>query len=270
MVRLDGELRFRWLGVQGIELEADGRVLMIDPFITRPRLRYFFFGHPSPNRDLIIEKLPRCDDVLVSHTHWDHVMDVPDLLRHTGATAWGSPNMCLLLKTLGIAPKHVREIKVGDELALGPFRAKVCAAKHATMPFFPLSGTLRTNIRPPLRLRDYLLDHCFSFMITVYEYRLAYCPAHGWPADVLLTGIHSKRDEAASLLRNVQPKLVIPLHWDNLFRPLSHPVRELRVPGGMSLRQFARLVIETIPQCQMLIPEMFRTYDLLDFDLKEV
>ncbi len=269
-MRLDGNLRLRWLGVQGIELEANGHVLMIDPFVTRPGLRYLFFGRPSPNRDLIIEKLPHCDNVLVSHTHWDHVMDVPDLLGHTGATAWGSPNTCLLLKILGVAPKRAREIKVGDELALDPFRVKVCAAEHAAVPFLPPPGALRADIHPPLRLRDYRLDEYFSFMISVHGYRLAYCPAHGWPTDVLLTGISSRRAKAASLLRNAKPKIVIPLHWDNLFRPLSRPVRELRAPGGMSLRQFAQLVSETLPQCKVLIPEIFRAYNLRDFDLKGV
>lgn len=266
---MDGKLRFRWLGVQGIELEADGHVLMIDPFVTRPAFRYLFFGRPSPNRDLIIEKLPRCDDVLVSHTHWDHAMDVPDLLRHTGATAWGSPNTCALLKVSGISPKRIREIKVGNELALGPFWVKVCAAEHTPLPFFPLSGTLRADIHPPLRLRDYLMDDCFSFMISVHKRRLAYCPAHGQPTDVLLTGIHNRRAEVASLLRNAQPKLIIPLHWDNLFRPLSRPIRGL-ARSSTRLRHFAQLVTETLPQCQVLIPEIFRTYDLLDFDLKEV
>ena len=30
-------LKFRWLGVAGIELKAGEQVLVIDPFITRPR-----------------------------------------------------------------------------------------------------------------------------------------------------------------------------------------------------------------------------------------
>ncbi len=50
---------------------------------------------------------PRCDFVLVTHAHWDHLMDVPDVVLNTGATALGSANTCQLLALLGVAPEPI-------------------------------------------------------------------------------------------------------------------------------------------------------------------
>src|SRR5207249_5512425 len=92
---------FRWLGVAGVELTANGRTLAIDPFFSRPPFKRYLFGPISPDRTLVREKLTCCDYVLVSHAHWDHVMDVPEVALHTGALTFGSPNTCRLLTLLG-------------------------------------------------------------------------------------------------------------------------------------------------------------------------
>ena len=36
---MEPTVRFRWLGVAGIELKANEQILVIDPFVTRPRFR---------------------------------------------------------------------------------------------------------------------------------------------------------------------------------------------------------------------------------------
>ncbi|MHB0870884.1 MAG: MBL fold metallo-hydrolase, partial [Chloroflexota bacterium] len=104
---MEGSIRLRWLGTAGIELSTDQEVLAVDPFFTRPPFRRIWFGRVFPDRRLVAAKLPRCNYVLVTHSHWDHLMDVPEVVLNTGATALGSPNSCRLLTLLGVPEDRI-------------------------------------------------------------------------------------------------------------------------------------------------------------------
>ena len=94
--KMDTSIRFRWLGTGGIELVVNDQVLLIDPYFTRFPLRKLVLGRVRPNRALIGDTIKHSDYVLLSHAHFDHLMDVPDMVRNTGAVAIGSPNSCRL------------------------------------------------------------------------------------------------------------------------------------------------------------------------------
>lgn len=264
---------FRWPGVAGIELRVNKKILVIDPFFTRPPARRLWFGRVSPNRELIAEKMPDCDYVLVTHAHYDHLMDVPDIVRNTSAIALGSPNTCQLLAVCGVPQQQIREIKVGDHLTLGSFRVRVLPAQHIRTPGF-LPGPLPPNLQPPLRLRDYRMDRCFSFLIEVGGLRLLdWCGIRSEPAppaDVLFVAPYGANSFYKALLHATRPRLVVPVHWENFFRPLSKPVRPYFKPPRWAFppleriepRRFRSLIEGISPEVRVLFPEMFSGYDL--------
>ena len=266
-------VRFRWLGVAGIELRLDRQVLAIDPFFTRPPLRRLFFGRVEPDSELIAEHMDRCDDILITHAHWDHVMDVPELVRTTGATAWGSENACRLLAICGVPAEKSRVLLAGDGLELGPYRAQVIPAKHRWVPGFQTKD-LAPGLEPPLRLRDYQMDACFSVLVEIEGLRLlnwrSVDPDPAPQADVLFVGPHGGRHHYQALLQGVRPRLVIPIHWDDFFRPLRDGLRPCwRAPrwafppvGRVNLASFSRVIEQLDPQVNVLIPEILHTYDL--------
>jgi L-ascorbate metabolism protein UlaG (beta-lactamase superfamily) len=266
-----GTLRFRWLGVGGIELSVGDQTLVIDPYLTRVPLWRMAVGRVRPNRELIAEKIPHCNFVLVTHPHVDHLLDVPDVVRNTGAVALGSANACRLLAVLGVPAAQIREIDVGDQLTLGDFRVDVLSAGHVTFwGWRPFSGPLPPGLRPPLRARDYRMDRCLSFLVDAGGRRLLHCPGTAVPAEVLTVKPLGTRARYESVLRNVRPRVVIPVHWDDFGRPLSKPVRPIVAPSGQAvpplkridLAQFERMVEQIAPGALVLIPEMFRAYDL--------
>jgi L-ascorbate metabolism protein UlaG (beta-lactamase superfamily) len=264
---------FRWLGVAGSALCAGNRILAIDPFFSRPPFWRLWFGRVPPQRALVPIHLPRCDHVLVTHSHYDHVMDVPDVVRHTGAIAYGSANTCHLLEISGVPEGQFQQIDTGDELKLGPFQVRVLPAEHRRVLGFS-AGPLRRDLMPPLRLRDYRMDRCFGFHIEVGTASILHWPSvrpeRAPPAEVLVARPEG-RDHLASLLAQVQPRLIIPVHWDDLFQPLSRPVRpfyELSHRGWPPLRrvdldQFAVMVEELAPRTGVLVPEILSVYDLV-------
>jgi len=266
-------IRFRWLGVAGIELTANSSTLLIDPCFTRPRWWHLGLGRVRPDARRVAEYIQAGDYVLVSHAHWDHLMDVPEVLRHTGGLALGSPNTCRLLAACGVLAGQAREMRAGQQLRLGDLNVTVLPAQHIRLPGFG-PGRLSSRLSPPLRLRDYRMDDCFSFLVEADGLRLLdWCglgrqPAP--PADVLCVAPYGPPAYYPALLRQVQPRLVVPVHWDDPFRPLSRPVRPFfQSPrwgwppmGRVKLVEFKRMVEETMPGTQVLIPEMLRVYDL--------
>lgn len=268
-------LQFRWLGVAGMELSTNEQSLLIDPFLTRPPFRRMWVGRVYANSSLVAATVPRGDFVLVTHAHWDHVMDVPEVIRHTGATAFGSPNTCQLLSLSGVSQECIHEIKVGDQFALGAFQIEVLPAEHGLVLGRPFaSGPLARGLRLPLRMRDYRMDSCFSFLIMVGGLRFldwsSERPEPAVPADVLLVKPQQEQPYYEALLHVVQPRVVIPMHWDDFMRPLSRPLRPMLKPPRLAfppfsrvdLAGFRRLLKQIAPEMQVFIPDVLHLYEL--------
>ena len=269
---MDEPIYLRWLGVAGIELVAGDQVLVVDPCFTRPPFRRLWFGRVEPDRELIAAKLPRCDFILVSHPHYDHLLDAPAIALRTGASLAGSANACRLAAAWQVPAGQLRPIRVGDRLALGPFEVEVLPAVHDRTPLDRvLNAALPPRLRPPLRLLDYRMDACFSFLIRVGRHRILYGEAPV-RADLWLTMPARSHSHNTMLSCIVQPQIVMPIHWDDFFRPLSRPIRPmLALPQRawppirwQSPGAFGRAVIRGIAGARVMVPEVFRPYVLAE------
>ena len=265
---------FLWFGAAGIELRVDDQVLVVDPYFTRIHLWRVVLGRVHPNHELIADTIQRCDHVLVTHAHFDHLMDVPDVIRNTGATALGSPNTCELLAVCGVPADNIREVVAGDELGLGNFRVVILPSEHLKG-FGYATGPLSPGLHPPLRARDYRRDSYFGFLIECGGILLLFWtsvkPEPQVQADLLFLEPYAPRSTYESLVPAVQPRVVMPMHWDDFFRPLSKPLR----PGLMKwpswsfpplkrvdLEDLGRTVQQAVPEARFFVPELLRIYDL--------
>lgn len=272
-VEVDTSIRFRWLGTAGIELVVKGQVLLIDPYFTRIPIWRLVLGRARPNGALILDSVQRADYVLVTHAHFDHVMDVPDLVRGTRAVAFGSPNTCDLLAECGVPRERIQEINVGDDFGLGEYQVRTLLAEHIALPLFSY-GPLGCDLTPPLRARDYRMDGYYSFLISVDGQRMltdpGKCPEHAVAADVLVIYPGMPRSFYELLLPRVRPRIVVPYHWDDFFRPLSLPLCTFWRPprwsfpqlGRVNLAEFAETIERIAPGTTVVVPELFRSYDL--------
>jgi L-ascorbate metabolism protein UlaG (beta-lactamase superfamily) len=271
-------ITFRWLGVAGIELTVGSETLLIDPFLTRPPFRRLGLGRVEPDRTLIASTLKSCEMILVSHAHYDHLLDVPEIARLTGAQVLGSANTCALLTVCGLPESQVREIHCGDKVQHGSFSLQVVTARHARIPGFS-NGKLRLDLQPPLRLRDFVMDECFSFLVQVSGLRLlVWNDAYNGcapPAEVLFVKPSLAPAYCKQLLQTTQAKLVVPVHWDNFFRPIQQPVKPFFAPllwalpslGRMHPHRFREQVRIFSPGTQVLIPSPLTFYELNGYSL---
>ena len=265
---MPGEITFRWLGVAGFSLQSDDFTLAVDPFFTRPPLRSVFGGRPKPRPELAEPYLPACEAILVTHAHHDHLMDAPGIARRTGARLYGSPNSCRIAQLYGLPEGQTRVVEAGEAFEPGTLRVRAFAAQHTRIPFFG-PGELKDNLRAPLHLHEYRMDRDYSYWIEADGFRvldwMSVSAQGARPAEVLLCGSMLDDINLARLLEMVQPRLVIPTHWDHFFRPLEEMPRVM--PGarlkGHHPQVFARRVQEMQADCQVWIPELFAKRDLL-------
>src|SRR5205809_7557953 len=97
-------------------LEADGRRVIIDPFIT---------GNPAT--DVSLDRLPKVDAVLLSHGHGDHLGDAVPIARRDAATIVATFELAKFCEKQG-AVAHAMHIGGAHQFPLG--RVKLVPAFH--------------------------------------------------------------------------------------------------------------------------------------------
>ncbi len=266
-------ITLRYLGAAGWHFEhPDGR-LLIDPYFTRLPLRQVALGRAIPDAAAIAHHTPPAGHLLVTHAHYDHLMDVPEAARLTGASIYASPQGCALLALLGVPADRLRGIGPGDALACGPFRVTVYRSRHRRIfGRIPYTGPLRPGLRPPLQARDYRMDSLLSFRVEAEGVSVLVASGieaePAVQADVLLIGADASPARLGAILAGCRPRLVLPNHWDDMFQPLDRPVRPMIVPPAgliptlrrIDLAAFASRVRALSPETAVLIPDRFAGY----------
>jgi hypothetical protein len=123
-------------------------------------------------------------------------------------------------------------------------------------------------------MRDYRIDACFSFLIESGGLRFldwsseqVHSASH---ADLLFVKPHQEQAYYEALLDVVQPRVLIPIHWDDFMRPLSQPLRPMLKPPRLAfpplarvdLTAFRQMIKHIAPRTKVFLPEIFRRYEL--------
>ena len=264
----------RWLGNAGFTFRARQTTLMVDPYFTRPSFARLFSGRVHSDLNALEQYGCACDALLISHAHFDHCLDAPEIARRNGACLYGSANACAIARACGLPERQIHLIQAGDEINIGELRVSVIAARHPWIPGYA-PGRFDERLRPPLRLRDYRMDDCFSFLIHSQPSVLVWSSTsvrNTHPAQVLICRAVADAGWYRRLLATVEPGVVTPSHWDNLFQPLSHSPQPFLSPprlawppvGKINLEEFSRRVRRARSASQALLPERFREYHLDD------
>ena len=222
--------------------------VMFDAHFTRPSLPRYIFGSASTDEAtagalLDAHRVDRLRAIFISHSHHDHVMDMPFVANRTGATVYGSPSALNVARGGGVGEDRLMAFRGGETFAVGGYEVTVLPSLHSkpTILNNDLGQTIDAPLAQPARLRDYKEGGSFDFLVKARGVTALIRPSFnyiegqldGVRADVLFLGIAklAKADEEtearffAETVEKVGPRLVIPLHWDNFFSPLDRPAR---------------------------------------------
>lgn len=262
---------FRWLGAAGIELTASGRTLIIDPYFSRIPFWNVFIGRLRSRPALVEAHIVTCHEILVTHSHFDHLMDVPLVAKRTGARVYGSLFTCRLLSRCGVPDEQICEIQTGDRLDLNGFKVRVLKAWHTNIPWLN-GGDVPVEKSPPGRARDFRMDKKFAFEIDANGVQLLTDPGKeldaAASADILFLRPDLNARECRVLLKTLRPGVVIPIHWESLHRPLTKPLRAAWRPPGwrfppvqrFSLNKLQDMIRRSDPAAKVFVPEVLHLY----------
>lgn len=236
-VRLPRGLQLTWFGTAGFRLAYEGTVVWIDPYVTRMTMREVALRKVVPSSpDAVAKWIDRADAVLVGHTHFDHALDVPAIARVHRCNVYGSTSLQNLMKLHGLAEQAI-VVEPKRAYEVGPFRFHFVPSVHSKLQLglrIPFSGELTCEHVDGLTAQAYRCGQVWGICIEVGGARLYHQGSADFiedeivdrGVDVFLCGISGRRFTPRyieRIVRALEPKLIVPTHYDNFFRPLDQP-----------------------------------------------
>ncbi len=235
-------LNARFFGATTIQIDDGETTILIDGFFSRPGLPQLLFTNIEPNEariGAVLEKVSKPAAVLVAHSHYDHAMDAAVVAQRTGAVLYGTNSTANIGNGYSKwTEKRIEIPKHGEVRHFRRFSVQFLESPHS--PDFWFSGEITHPLKSPVSVSDYREGRNFSFVLRHQLGTILIHPSANYSpclfkdvkADVvfLSIGLLGKQSEAFAreywqhVVRATGAKLVIPIHWDDLTRPLDKPL----------------------------------------------
>jgi L-ascorbate metabolism protein UlaG (beta-lactamase superfamily) len=231
-------LEVEWLGVSGYRLTHEGKTIFVDPYLSRAPLRSLLLRRTTLPDRAALDRFVKAPDevvgVLVGHTHFDHAVDAPAIARRFGCDAYGSDSLVALMALHGLAGQAV-EVEPYATYELGPFEVSFTPSVHSKLLLglaVPYDGDLTCEHLDGLSPGAYRCGQVWGISIRVAGVVLYHQGSANLiddavrerGVDVFLAGVAGRsftRDYWRRILPRLEPRTVVPSHYDNFFRPLG-------------------------------------------------
>ncbi len=287
MIAQNEPIQLKYFGTAGWEI-TDGKItVLVDPYITRMKLgtgpgvsdedtrKTFLRSDVFVSDTLLIDSLiTKADFILVHHSHFDHLADVPYIAKKTGAKVIGTETTRNILRGYGVPEEQLYPVKGGEDYQFENFSVQVIPTIHSALnnKHYIDSRTYTEVPKTPLRVSEFVEGGSLMFLarfdhhsiLTMGSMNFVERELVGQKPDILLAGVNRsqlglyKYNERLLEVTNY-PKIIIPTHWDNF-----------RLPYGFSqqsgveqkLIPFQEDVKKLSPKTKVIIPKHLGTISL--------
>jgi L-ascorbate metabolism protein UlaG (beta-lactamase superfamily) len=288
----NGQVILRWLGTAGWEISDGKTVILIDPYISRifgpqppgrtpyeraagdTRPLYGWDDAAVPDVAAIDAHVQRADFVLVTHTHYDHVLDVPQIALKTHAVVLGTESTENVLRAFKVPEVQLITVRGGEDYEFGAFSVKVIPSLHSPLDHkhYFSSEKAPEGMKAPLTLRQMHPEGgTLAYLIRFHGHQiLAFGGMNyiereieGLQPDVVLVGAAGSRKEnydySGRLMRALHfPALVLPTHWDNFTAPYGASQQS----SIDALQSFIEEIKAASPKTRVITPKYFEAIPL--------
>lgn len=233
--RLPAGLELQWLGTAGFRIAYQGVHLLIDPYLSRAGLTALARRRPlAPSPELVERHVPAADAVLVGHTHFDHAVDAPQIARRHGCPVYGSRSLRRLMELHQLGDRAI-EVDAYRVYEVGPFRITFVPSRHSRLLLglaVPYDGELACTRVDQLTHSAYRSGQVFAIHIAVAGVSFY----HQGSADLIDEAVRHRGVDYflaciagrgftarfwSRILGRLQPRVVVPHHFDDFFQPLG-------------------------------------------------
>lgn len=277
-------VQLKYFGTAGWEI-SDGKItVLVDPYLTRMKLGTGPGVSPKDTRATILRSdvfvsdtllidslITKADFILVHHSHFDHLADVPYIAKKTGAKVIGTETTRNILRGYGIPEEQLYPVKGGEDYQFENFSVQVIPSIHSALneKHYIDSRTYTVAPKTPLKVSEFIEGGSLMFLarfanhsiLTMASMNFVERELVGQKPDILLAGVNRSQlglynyNERLLAVTNY-PKIIIPTHWDNF-----------RLPYGFSqqsavtqkLLPFQQDVKRLSPETKVIIPEHLKT-----------
>jgi L-ascorbate metabolism protein UlaG (beta-lactamase superfamily) len=277
------DVSFKWLGTNGWEIRFGNRTILIDPWFGRFDSG-FFSGRFDPTTPLttdevlLTQHITRADHILIGHGHWDHLADVPEIAKRTGAMVIGSETHANVLRAAGVPEGQIVQVKGGEYMQFDGYTIEVFPGLHSLGPTkkYAVPGRL-ISVPPqaPRTVGDLPEGDSLIYQITIGDRFRIFAMSTANFIERAISGLQPDVALVASIFANQihrytprllaalnYPRLILPTHWDNFERPFSERPRDLRDLFGDAgnLDLWVEEVKRVSPRSEVVVLDFFQSF----------
>ena len=229
-------MELTWWGTAGFRIKTGQEVILLDPYLSRN-------SQAQPKQYLTPQGIQEGDTIFISHGHFDHLLDIPALVKKTGAKVYCSKDVARTLLEKGTQAGKIHEVSAdGFKTESHGVEAEAFFSEHVIFDRALLAKTLwrtKWQIFRHLKLfNEYPAGQVLSWRFKVEDQIIHFFGSGGSPADemeklaskktdILLVPLQGHSDICNIALEYVhvmQPTVVIPHHQDDFYPPISQAV----------------------------------------------
>lgn len=238
----DSSVRITFFGVSTILFDDGETQILIDGFFSRPSIIKAFTSPIASDTTIIADVIKqhginRLKGIFVTHSHYDHGFDAGYVSKMTGAILYGSNSTLNIGRGADLPESQLQLYEPNVDLHIGDFTVRVVPSLHGGNALNDSKVEIPVPLKQPASMKAYAEGGAFDFLITHHGKKIYVKPSPNFiagaldslSANVVMLGIPTvtKQDSLWSnqfYQENVtalEPSILIPIHWDNFFTPLS-------------------------------------------------
>lgn len=231
---LEDRVELTYLGTAGFVVRDRNRTVVLDPYISRPSVRKLLTKPLVSDKALIKNILPHANDVLIGHSHYDHILDAPELCRQTGARMIGSRATIMVGRAAGLPEHQLLETRGCENIACGNWTVRGLPSLHGKVVFgrvaFP--GDITSPPNWPPRMHELKHGLVLNWLVDTGGFRIMHIDSADYIADELIghqvdvlclcaVGRKYRPNYVKEVISLVKPRWVVPCHWDTMLTAID-------------------------------------------------
>jgi L-ascorbate metabolism protein UlaG (beta-lactamase superfamily) len=260
----DGAVRVTAVGTTMLLVDDGQTQILIDPYFSSVSLMDAALNRAvstdARGVEAALDRLgaDRVKAILVSHSHFDHALDLGYVAKRTGALVVGSASALNIARGGGVSEEKLRLVEPGEAFGVGDFIVRPLASRHSPHVFGGEGATIDAPLRQPASIRAYKEGGTFDFLVSRKGHTMLFKNSANWlpgaldaiRADALFLGVGGLGNEDEVFTEKyfdatidvVHPRIVVATHWNDFFSPVVPPLPLERVVLGHTPLAFDRLI----------------------------